>query len=173
MLGEIRDEESALMALRAAQTGHLVLSTLHTNDAISAISRLQQLGIQSHEIENSLLLVIAQRLVRKRCLKCGQHFSDSCDCHQGYQGRIGVYQFLQCENNRYQTDFESLYQSALEKVKERITDLAEIQRVLIPGLSGIQNSSFRLSIPWIHRLVRILNIFSSFTYFSIVQRHGQ
>ena len=130
MLGEIRDEESALMALRAAQTGHLVLSTLHTNDAISAISRLQQLGIQSHEIENSLLLVIAQRLVRKRCLKCGQHFSDSCDCHQGYQGRIGVYQFLQCENNRYQTDFESLYQSALEKVKDRITDLAEIQRVL-------------------------------------------
>ena len=64
MLGEIRDEESALMALRAAQTGHLVLSTLHTNDTISAISRLQQLGIQSHEIENSLLLVIAQRLVR-------------------------------------------------------------------------------------------------------------
>lgn len=118
------------MALRAAQTGHLVLSTLHTNDAISAISRLQQLGIQSHEIENSLLLVIAQRLVRKRCLKCDQHFSDSCDCHQGYQGRIGVYQFLQCENNRYQTDFESLYQSALEKVKDHVTDLAEIQRVL-------------------------------------------
>ena len=130
MLGEIRDEESALMALRAAQTGHLVLSTLHTNDALSAISRLQQLGIQSHEIENSLLLVIAQRLVRKRCLKCGQHFSDSCDCHQGYRGRIGVYQFLQYENNRYHTDFDSLYQSALEKVKDNITDLDEIQRVL-------------------------------------------
>ena len=130
MLGEIRDEESALMALRAAQTGHLVLSTLHTNDALSAISRLQQLGIQSHEIENSLLLVIAQRLVRKRCLKCSQHFSESCDCHQGYQGRIGVYQFLQCENNCYQTDFDSLYQSALEKVKDNITDLDEIQRVL-------------------------------------------
>ena len=130
MLGEIRDEESALMALRAAQTGHLVLSTLHTNDALSAISRLQQLGIQSHEIENSLLLVIAQRLVRKRCLKCGQHFSESCDCHQGYRGRIGVYQFLQCENNRYQTDFDSLYQSALEKVKDQVTDLDEIQRVL-------------------------------------------
>lgn len=65
MLGEIRDEESAMIALRAAQTGHLVLSTLHTNDAISAISRLQQLGIQQYEIKNSLLLVIAQRLVRK------------------------------------------------------------------------------------------------------------
>ena len=62
------------MALRAAQTGHLVLSTLHTNDAISAISRLQQLGIQSHEIENSLLLVIAQRLVRKRCFKVRSTF---------------------------------------------------------------------------------------------------
>lgn len=51
MLGEIRDEESAMIALRAAQTGHLVLSTLHTNDAISAISRLQQLGIQQYEIK--------------------------------------------------------------------------------------------------------------------------
>ena len=61
MLGEIRDEESALMALRAAQTGHLVLSTLHTNDAISAISRLQQLGIQSHEIENSTLIRLSHK----------------------------------------------------------------------------------------------------------------
>ena len=68
--------------------------------------------------------------MRKRCLKCGQDFSDSCDCYQGYRGRIGVYQFLQYENNRYQTDFDSLYQSALEKVKDNITDLTEIQRVL-------------------------------------------
>ena len=71
------------IALRAAQTGHLVLSTLHTNDAISAISRLQQLGIQQHESENSLLLVIAQRLVRKICPKCGGNLINSCDCHQG------------------------------------------------------------------------------------------
>lgn len=146
MLGEIRDEESAAMALRAAQTGHLVLSTLHTNDAYSAISRLQQLGIKSHEIESSLLLVIAQRLVRKCCLKCHEHFhsselkcgqiSDSfCDCYQGYQGRIGVYQFLQPrhlsqQNTQYQTDFATLYQSALEKVTLGLTDLREIERVL-------------------------------------------
>ncbi|MFC2553626.1 MAG: GspE/PulE family protein, partial [Rodentibacter sp.] len=134
MLGEIRDEESAAMALRAAQTGHLVLSTLHTNDAISAISRLQQLGIKQHEIESSLLLVIAQRLVRKRCRKCRQSsdvpFIQACDCHQGYHGRIGVYQFLHWQQNGYQTDFDNLRQSGLEKVKQGVTDEAEIHRVL-------------------------------------------
>lgn len=130
MLGEIRDEESATMALRAAQTGHLVLSTLHTNDALSAISRLQQLGIQPHEIESSLLLVIAQRLVRKRCQKCSQHPTNSCDCNQGYRGRIGVYQFLHRHQNGYQTDFGNLHQSGLEKVKQGITDEVEIYRVL-------------------------------------------
>ncbi|TQE41527.1 protein transporter HofB [Aggregatibacter actinomycetemcomitans] len=133
MLGEIRDEESAAMALRAAQTGHLVLSTLHTNDAPSAISRLQQLGIQRHEIDGSLLLVIAQRLVRKRCQKCGGNATRFCDCHQGYKGRVGVYQFLQPNLQHpqgYETDFADLGQSALEKLKDGTTDLTEIQRVL-------------------------------------------
>ncbi|MBN6082601.1 type II/IV secretion system protein [Aggregatibacter actinomycetemcomitans] len=133
MLGEIRDEESAAMALRAAQTGHLVLSTLHTNNASSAISRLQQLGIQRHEIDSSLLLVIAQRLVRKRCQKCGGNATHFCDCHQGYKGRVGVYQFLQPNSQHpqgYETDFADLRQSALEKLKDGTTDLAEIQRVL-------------------------------------------
>ncbi|TCP95740.1 protein transport protein HofB [Cricetibacter osteomyelitidis] len=136
MLGEIRDEESAAMALRAAQTGHLVLSTLHTNDAKSAVSRLRQLGIRQHEIDSCLLLVIAQRLVRKKCQKCGKNIEniDSCTCHQGYAGRIGVYQFLMPVNrdNRieYQTDFADLRESALHKINEDITDLAEIDRVL-------------------------------------------
>ncbi|MDY6215032.1 GspE/PulE family protein [Actinobacillus porcinus] len=131
MLGEIRDEESATMALRAAQTGHLVLSTLHTNDAPSAISRLLQLGIQRHEIDNALLLVIAQRLVRKRCQKCGEKMESLCDCHQGYKGRIGVYQFLQpTSDGNFQTDFPSLYQAGLMKVADHTTDLAELQRVL-------------------------------------------
>lgn len=141
MLGEIRDEESAAMALRAAQTGHLVLSTLHTNDAKSAISRLQQLGIQSHEIENSLLLVIAQRLVRKTCTQCGGKFTaQPCHCYQGYAGRIGVYQFLHpvksnpehhdVKNIHYQLDFLTLRESAMEKVERGITDEAEVNRVL-------------------------------------------
>lgn len=139
MLGEIRDEESAAMALRAAQTGHLVLSTLHTNDAPSAISRLLQLGIQQHEIDSSLLLVVAQRLVRKKCQKCGQFSTnfinpEKCDCHQGYKGRIGIYQFLQPQLERgewrYETDFPSLNAAAEEKIQSNITDLAEIKRVL-------------------------------------------
>ncbi len=148
MLGEIRDEESAKMALRAAQTGHLVLSTLHTNDAISAISRLLQLGIQQHEIDSSLLLVIAQRLLRKSCQKCKTNTKNSntdsskcgvkkmnfCDCHQGYKGRVGIYQFLQpiYQNNQwhYQPDFKTLYLSALEKFHQQITDKKEIIRVL-------------------------------------------
>lgn len=100
MLGEIRDEESAEMALRAAQTGHLVLSTLHTNDAPSAVERLLQLGIKEYELKNSLLLVIAQRLLRRVCVKCG---GAGCEhCYQGYKGRIGVYQLL----NRSAKNFE-------------------------------------------------------------------
>ncbi|MCW9715382.1 GspE/PulE family protein [Avibacterium sp. 21-594] len=129
MLGEIRDSESASIALRAAQTGHLVLSTLHTNDAPSAIARLKQLGIAQYEIENSLLLVIAQRLIRKKCTH-----QIPCDCHQGYAGRCGIYQFLQphFENQQfsYQLDFPTLKESGLQKVQQNITDLAELERVL-------------------------------------------
>ncbi|WP_424411390.1 GspE/PulE family protein [Pasteurella sp. PK-2025] len=130
MLGEIRDEESAAMALRAAQTGHLVLSTLHTNDAKSAISRLQQLGIKPHEIESSLLLVIAQRLLRKRCQKCLNQVVEHCDCYQGYSGRTGVYQFLFAQQQGFVTDFNSLQQSANEKIQLGITDQPEVERVL-------------------------------------------
>ncbi|MFU2079834.1 GspE/PulE family protein [Avibacterium endocarditidis] len=129
MLGEIRDAESASIALRAAQTGHLVLSTLHTNDAPSAIARLKQLGIAQYEIENSLLLVIAQRLIRKKCTH-----QTPCDCHQGYVGRCGIYQFLQphFENQQfsYQLDFPTLKASGLQKVQKNITDLEELERVL-------------------------------------------
>ena len=70
MVGEIRDSETAELAFRAAQTGHLVLSTLHTNDAISALPRLQDLGVDSNLIASSLLGVLAQRLVREVCSEC-------------------------------------------------------------------------------------------------------
>lgn len=133
MLGEIRDEESAKIALRAAQTGHLVLSTLHTNDAPSAIERLKQLGIHDYEIQNSLLLVIAQRLVRKLCSHC---IGKGCNqCHQGYKGRIGVYQFYSrfAKNFDKSTaclDYPSLLESAKQKMQENLTDASEIERVL-------------------------------------------
>lgn len=132
MLGEIRDEESAKIALRAAQTGHLVLSTLHTNDAPSAIERLNQLGIQDYEIKNSLLLIIAQRLIRKLCPKCN---GKGCgDCYQGYKDRIGVYQLFSrfAENFEKSTaclDYPTLLASAKQKLAEGLTDEKEIERV--------------------------------------------
>ncbi|MFS9669811.1 ATPase, T2SS/T4P/T4SS family, partial [Klebsiella pneumoniae] len=70
MIGEIRDQETAEMAIQAALTGHLVLSTLHTNDAPSAISRLQELGIAHYLIKATLIGVMAQRLVRLLCPHC-------------------------------------------------------------------------------------------------------
>jgi general secretion pathway protein E len=71
MVGEIRDQETAVMAIQAALTGHLVFSTLHTNDAASAVTRLLDLGIEPYLVSSSLLAVLAQRLVRKVCSKCG------------------------------------------------------------------------------------------------------
>lgn len=133
MLGEIRDEESAKIALHAAQTGHLVLSTLHTNDAPSALERLAQLGVKEYEIRNSLLLVIAQRLVRKRCEKCQ---GTGCEaCHQGYRGRVGVYQFFErvAKNFDKQTaclDYTSLQAAAQVKIEAGLTDIHEVTRVL-------------------------------------------
>ena len=70
MVGEIRDHETAVMAIQSALTGHLVFSTLHTNDAASAVTRLLDLGIEPYLVSSSLLAVLAQRLVRKVCSKC-------------------------------------------------------------------------------------------------------
>ncbi len=77
MVGEIRDAETAQVAMRAALTGHLVLSTLHTNDAVSTITRLVDIGIDSYLIASSLSLVIAQRLVRRNCEECREPYKPS------------------------------------------------------------------------------------------------
>jgi type IV pilus assembly protein PilB len=77
MVGEIRDQETAEMAFRAAQTGHMLLSTLHTNDAISAVTRLLDLNIEANMITSSLLGVHAQRLVRKVCDRCREDYMPS------------------------------------------------------------------------------------------------
>ncbi len=116
MVGEIRDEETAEIALHAAQTGHLVLSTLHTNDAPSTITRLLDMGIEPAMLSSSLNLVVAQRLVRRLCPKCrkesvpdsdvverlgipkGVLFYDKVGCKQcmniGYKGRLGIHEVL-------------------------------------------------------------------------------
>jgi general secretion pathway protein E len=103
MIGEIRDLETAQIAVQASLTGHLVLATLHTNDAASAVTRLLDMGIEPFLLSSSLLGVMAQRLVRKLCAYCKKQDADGhwhavgCDrCgHTGYQGRVGVYELLE------------------------------------------------------------------------------
>ncbi|MFG0261674.1 MAG: GspE/PulE family protein [Novipirellula sp. JB048] len=96
MVGEIRDNETAVMAIQAALTGHLVFSTLHTNDAASAVTRLLDLGIEPYLVSSSVLAVLAQRLVRRRCTHCGGPESGGCEqCRAtGYRGRQGIYELL-------------------------------------------------------------------------------
>jgi len=101
MIGEIRDLETAQIAVQASLTGHLVLATLHTNDSSAAITRLLDMGIEPFLLSSSLLGVVAQRLVRKLCTHCktrdGQHWQavgcDKCG-RTGYHGRVGVYELL-------------------------------------------------------------------------------
>ena len=115
MIGEIRDYETAEIAVQAALTGHLVLSTLHTNDSAGAISRLLEMGVQDYLLASSLLGVLAQRLVRRLCMNCRKEVPfeakkvegwvdppdtvwepggcESCS-GTGYTGRIGIYELL-------------------------------------------------------------------------------
>jgi len=79
MVGEIRDTETAEMAIRSALTGHLVLSTMHTNDAVSSITRLIDMGIEPFLVSSSLTGVVAQRLVRKVCTECGEAYTPSVE----------------------------------------------------------------------------------------------
>ena len=120
MVGEIRDLETAEIAIKAAQTGHLVLSTLHTNDAPQTLTRLVDMGVKPYAIATSVSLIIAQRLARKLCNNCKQsidipaealrkegfepadieagikvHRAVGCSqCTDGYKGRVGIYQVM-------------------------------------------------------------------------------
>ena len=119
MVGEIRDLETAEIAIKAAQTGHLVLSTLHTNDAPQTLTRLANMGVPSYNIASAISLIIAQRLARKLCEHCKvlddiptetlieEGFSvqqaqsskiyKACGCehcNSGYKGRTGIYQVM-------------------------------------------------------------------------------
>jgi general secretion pathway protein E len=102
MIGEIRDFETAQIAVQASLTGHLVLATLHTNDAPSAVTRLTDMGIEPFLLSSSLLGVLAQRLVRKLCPHCkrrddhGRYHPVGCpECGMtGYKGRTGVYELM-------------------------------------------------------------------------------
>ncbi|MDR3501752.1 MAG: type IV-A pilus assembly ATPase PilB [Legionella sp.] len=170
MVGEIRDLETAEIAIKAAQTGHLVLSTLHTNSAVESLTRLINIGIPSFNIVSSITLIIAQRLARKLCEQCKTPRTDlnksnllawglnetdqlykavGCSqCTEGYRGRIGLFEVLPMTNTltelimasansleilkaAQKEGMTSIYQSGMEKVKQGITTLEEINRVTV------------------------------------------
>ncbi len=121
MIGEIRDSETASIAIRSAITGHLVFSTLHTNDAPGAISRLSDMGVEPYLVADALQMVIAQRLVRRLCPECKRkvlttkaqnavlgikkavEIYEPCGCpachNTGYKGRIGIHEILMIDDN--------------------------------------------------------------------------
>ena len=153
MVGEIRDEETADVAVKAAQTGHLVLSTLHTNDAPAAIARLIDIGVEPYNLAAALRMVTAQRLVRRLCVACrapapqsatalnAAGFADDqldgwcpyeakgCEaCHGiGYRGRIGIHQVMPVSDAMRELIVASAGTHALARLAhtERVTTLRD------------------------------------------------
>jgi len=174
MVGEIRDLETAEIAIKAAQTGHLVLSTLHTNDAPRTLTRLVDMGVKPYAIATSVSLIIAQRLARRLCDNCKEvqdipkealekEGFDADDiengltifgpvgcksCNDGYKGRLGIFQVMEVSEvmgriimeggNALQIAEQAsaegvldLRRAGLNKVKDGLTSLVEINRVTI------------------------------------------
>ncbi|MDX1252583.1 MAG: type IV-A pilus assembly ATPase PilB [Gammaproteobacteria bacterium] len=173
MVGEIRDLETAEIAIKAAQTGHMVLSTLHTNDAPQTLGRLLNMGVAPFNIASAVSLIIAQRLARRLCSHCKkpvdipreallkEGFTENdleesftiygpagCDqCHEGYKGRVGIYQVMpiseamgriimqngnamQLADQAQKEGISNLRQSGLKKIRQGLTGLEEINRVI-------------------------------------------
>ncbi len=174
MVGEIRDLETAEIAIKAAQTGHLVLSTLHTNDGPRTLTRMVDMGVKPYAIASSVSLIIAQRLARRLCDNCKElkdipkealakeGFEKSeidaglklfgavgCKlCNEGYKGRLGIFQVMevseimgriimeggnamQIADQALKEGVVDLRRAGLNKVKEGLTSLDEINRVTI------------------------------------------
>jgi general secretion pathway protein E len=148
MVGEIRDQETAKISVQASLTGHLVLSTLHTNTAVSSITRLRDMGIESFLLSSSLIGVIAQRLVRRLCPHCKQpsdvnsldiidylpaeygsknitlykpHGCEECS-HIGYKGRIGIYEIVPLNKHMRQLIHDNASENELEEQARKISD---------------------------------------------------
>ncbi|MCC5790593.1 MAG: Flp pilus assembly complex ATPase component TadA [Opitutales bacterium] len=146
MVGEIRDKETALVAMQAALTGHLVLSTMHTNDAIGTITRLKDMGLESFLISSVIGIAMGQRLVRKVCPNCLETYAPSPQaldfwdiesttsedrfvrshgCHQchnsGFRGRIGIYEVIAFNKNLRQAILENAPEQKLISIARRET----------------------------------------------------
>ena len=156
MVGEIRDLETAQIAIQAAQTGHLVLSTLHTNDAPSTLVRLRNMGVASYNIAASVSLITAQRLVRKLCEQCRTPLTVSADtlrhaglsqpeateyrvyaargctaCHKGYKGRTGIFQVMPVST------------AMQELILQEAGSLALEQQARLEGMRGLREVGLR------------------------------
>jgi type IV pilus assembly protein PilB len=156
MVGEIRDKETVDIAIKAALTGHLVLSTLHTNDAVSTITRLINMGVAPYLITSSLTLVVAQRLARKTCEGCKKdddsvtqaqlisigftpeessrvslyHGTGCSKCNNtGYKGRKGIYEVLRVTDNIKDGILKALTTPELLKVAKEQDDFSTMQEV--------------------------------------------
>jgi general secretion pathway protein E len=164
MIGEIRDLETAQIAVQASLTGHLVIATLHTNDAVSATTRLVDMGVERYLLSSSLLGVLAQRLVRKLCPACrrayhpsagelaeldarfaGETLFSAVGCPQcngtGYSGRTGIYELLAVDEDAkrliHQPDSESQLRQHAARVGMR--DLrADALRWLLSGATSLE-----------------------------------
>ncbi len=152
LVGEIRDKETADLAIQASLTGHLVLATLHTNDAPSAITRLVDIGVEPYLVTSTLLGVLAQRLLRRKCKACGGTGTIAgvrCEsCYgSGYRGRIAVYELMIMTDELRRLaarssdalslldaakagGFRTMIDDAKEKIAQGLTDEAEVFRVL-------------------------------------------
>lgn len=145
MIGEIRDEESLNIAIQASLTGHLVFSTLHTNDSVSTLSRLIDLNAKPYLIASTLKAVIAQRLVLKLCIHC----TDGCSkCnYTKFDGRLSIFEFLEFDETissmvskrldkneileyALNNGFKSLHDDAKEKIDKNLTTIEEVNKVL-------------------------------------------
>ena len=153
MVGEIRDLETAEIAIKAAQTGHLVLSTLHTNDAPKTLTRLVDMGVKPYAIASSVSLIIAQRLARRLCPNCKEpvdipaeallkegftkadvesgltifHAKGCSQCTAGYKGRVGIYQVMMCTEaiGRIIMEGGNSMHIAAQAKKEGVADLRQ------------------------------------------------
>jgi general secretion pathway protein E len=153
LVGEVRDRETADLAIQASLTGHFVLATLHTNDSPSAIPRLIDIGVQPYLVTSSLVAVMAQRLLRRICTACrgsgtvdGGRRCETC-FGTGYRGRVAVYEIMEMTDElRHLTaeradavtlreaanrgGFESMHVDARHKIAAGVTDDIEARRVL-------------------------------------------
>jgi general secretion pathway protein E len=156
MIGEIRDYETASIAIQASLTGHLVLATLHTNDAASAVARLIDMGIEPFLLSSSLLGVMGQRLVRKLCPKCRVQDSptspwravgcDNCG-NTGYVGRTGIYELLTVDDEMRMLVHQGANDTDIRRVAEKggmVNMRTDAQRWVISGVTS-QEEALRVT----------------------------